>query len=360
MTVSLSSPPLHVANLHSRVTSTLSAFVDDQRATLARISPQLAPVADTLRAFLLGGGKRLRPAFCYWGWRGAGGADCAQIVTAATSLELLQACALIHDDYIDGSDTRRGQPAVHRRFEALHQAAGWQGSAAGFGAAAAILLGDLCLSYSDELFNRCGLPAERVLAARPLVDLMRAEVMAGQYLDVVEQAVGGGSVERAEQVIRFKAAGYTVQRPLQIGAALAGADQRQLAAYSAYGLPLGEAFQLRDDLLGVFGDPEETGKPAGDDLREGKRTVLIAMALERADAGQRDLLRRLLGDPLLDDAGVAGLRTTILATGAVRRVEALIERRTRQALDALAEAPIAEQARLVLAELAVAATTRRL
>ncbi len=361
MAVSLPPAPSHVARLRERVEHVLATFLREREGLLVDISPRLEPAAGALRDFVLGGGKRLRPAFCYWGWRGAGGVDGEEIVVAATALELLQASALIHDDYMDGSDTRRGLPSVHRRFEAMHAEQGWNGSPAAFGAAAAILLGDLCLSFSDEMFCGCGLPAERVRAAKPLFDVMRAEVMAGQYLDVVEQAVGGGSVERARTVIRFKAAKYTVERPLHIGAALAGAPPQLLAAYSAYGLPLGEAFQLRDDVLGVFGDPAETGKPAGDDLREGKRTVLVAMALERADARQRACLRDLLGEPLLDPAGVDELRSVIVATGALDRVEELIERGTADALAALDAAPIRDtRARTALADLAVAATTRRL
>jgi geranylgeranyl diphosphate synthase, type I len=351
--------PLEVEDLRGRIDVALRGFVQRQAETLAGVGEPLAPVARALSDFLLDGGKRLRPAFCYWGWRGAGGGPEEPIVTAATSLELLQACALIHDDLMDGSDTRRGLPAVHRRFAALHERSGWLGSADGFGAAAAILLGDLCLSWSDEMFDRCGLPAQRLRRAKPVYDLMRTELMAGQYLDVLEQAVGGGSVERSLRVIRYKSAKYTIERPLHVGAALAGAPDELLDAYSAYGLPLGEAFQLRDDVLGVFGDPAETGKPAGDDLREGKRTVLVAMALERADGTQAALVRDLLGDPGLDADGVDRLRQVIVDTGTLDEVEKLIDRRTGDCMAALEAAPVAAPARTVLADLATAATARR-
>jgi geranylgeranyl diphosphate synthase type I len=330
--------PLDVEDLRSRVNAALRRFLDQQRASLAAIGEPVEPVSGALRDFLLDGGKRLRPAFCYWGWRGADGPVGEEIVTAATSLELLQACALIHDDLMDGSDTRRGLPAIHRRFAALHEHSAWLGSADGFGAAAAILLGVLCLCWSDEMFVGCGLPAASVRRGKTLFDMMRTELMAGQYLDVREQAVGGGSVERAQRVIRFKSAKYTIERPL---------------------LPLGEAFQLRDDVLGVFGDPAETGKPAGDDLREGKRTVLVAMALQRADKRQAGLVRQLLGDPLLDEDGVDRLREVIQETGAVTEVETMIERLTAKSLGALDAAPVAGPARAVLTDLAAAATTRR-
>ena len=258
---------------------------------------------------------------------------------------------------MDGSDTRRGQPSAHRRFSALHRGSSWLGSPEAFGTGAAILLGDLCLSWSDELLFGSGLPAEALLRAKPVYDVMRTELMAGQYLDLLEQARGGGSVERALRVVRYKAAKYTIERPLHLGATLAGADPELLDVYTAYGLPLGEAFQLRDDVLGVFGDPTETGKPAGDDLREGKRTVLIATAVERATPAQAAQLRRHLGDPGLTAEGVDALREVIEATGALPAVEALIRSLTAQALDTLDGVP--EPARTALGRLAVAATMRR-
>jgi geranylgeranyl diphosphate synthase type I len=259
---------------------------------------------------------------------------------------------------MDGSDTRRGLPAAHRRFATLHRGNEWLGSSEAFGVGAAILLGDLCLSWADELLMSCGLPADAVLRAKPVYDVMRTELMGGQYLDLLEQAMGGGSEARAMRVVRYKAAKYTIERPLHLGAALAGAPDDVVVAYSGYGLPLGEAFQLRDDVLGVFGDPAETGKPAGDDLREGKRTVLVAAAVEAASPAQAALLRRHLGDPALDAEGVARLREVITDTGALGHVERLIAALTDQCFQALAAAPIDEAARGVLGGLAHAATSR--
>jgi geranylgeranyl diphosphate synthase type I len=350
--------PLDTEDVRVRVQKALDEFLAAQVPVLDEVSDELAPVVDALTG-LLAGGKRLRPAFCYWGWRGAGGEDVPAIVDAATSLELLQACALIHDDVMDGSDTRRGQPAVHRRFASLHRGSSWLGDPEGFGVGAAILLGDLCLSWADEKLFSTDLPAETLLRAKPVYDLMRTELMAGQYLDLLEQAMGGGSTDRASRVIRYKSAKYTIERPLHLGAVLAGAPQELLDAYSGYGLPLGEAFQLRDDVLGVFGDPEETGKPAGDDLREGKRTVLIAAALDRASPAQAALVRRHLGDPSLGTEGVDDLRAVIQESGALDHVEALVTQRTEEALAALDAGPVEEPARDVLARLAIAATARR-
>jgi geranylgeranyl diphosphate synthase type I len=348
----------HHKTLRDRVDKALHEFLQSAVAPLAGISPDLAPFGAVTEAFVMDGGKRLRPAFCYWGFRSAGGEDSDAVVRAAASLELLQACALVHDDVIDASDTRRGAPSVHRRFAATHRAAGWHGDPEAFGAAAAILLGDLALIWADTMLAESGVAPAALQRAFSVWDTMRVEVMCGQYLDVVEQARGGGSVERALRVARFKSAKYTVERPLHLGAALAGADADLLSALTDYGLPIGEAFQLRDDVLGVYGDPAETGKPAGDDLREGKRTVLVAFALDAANDAQQESLRRLLGDPALDEDGVTILRDIIAATGALDRVEQLIAERYDQAHRALQSDLIHPDAADALAQLAHAATRR--
>jgi len=354
----MSTAPLDREDLRQRVEKALAGFLSGQASRLDAVSGALVPIQDAIGEFLLTGGKRMRPAFCYWGFRGAGGIDTDAAISASACLELLQACALIHDDVMDGSDTRRGKPAMHRRFAALHRGEDWHGDPEGFGLSAAVLLGDLCLIWADELLNTYGMPAEALLRAQPVYDEMRVELMAGQYLDLLEQALGGGTVESALRVARYKSAKYTIEKPLHLGAVLAGAGPDVLEGYSGYGLPLGEAFQLRDDILGVFGDPSETGKPAGDDLREGKRTALIAMALAEASTGQTAVVRRHLGDPRLSQAGVDELRQVICDTGALDKVEALISELMDDSLAALGAAPVEAEARGVLEELALAATAR--
>ncbi len=350
--------PVDHADLRSRVQRSLTGFLDRQRRALVGIDAALVPVADAVERFVLGGGKRLRPAFAYWGYLGAGGPDSDQVVHAVSALELVQASALIHDDLIDASATRRGEPAIHRRFATLHSDSGWAGSAEQFGAASAILLGDLCLVWSDEMLRSSGLDPIVLGRARVDFDDMRTEVIAGQYLDVHAQATTDTSEHRAHTVARYKSAKYTVERPLLFGGALADGGTAIRDCYSRYGLALGEAFQLRDDVLGVFGDPAQTGKPAGDDLREGKHTFLVAAAFAAASPAAADRLRAGLGDPTLDPAGVEELRDIITATGAARRAEQRINELTDAALDALTGVELAGGAGERLIALAAVATCR--
>lgn len=342
--------------LRDRFDSALEAFLDE------RIADQRLPGMDAalahLRSYVLAGGKRVRPAFCYWGWRGAGGEDSNEIVKAAAALELLHVFALIHDDIMDGSDTRRGQPAMHRQLAALHASSSWSGSSDAFGVAGGILVGDLCMAWADELLHSSGLDEARIWAGRPVYSRMRTEMMAGQYLDMAETARGPSSVERSLLVVLYKAAKYTVESPLLLGGVLAGASPELLAAYSEFGVPLGEAFQLRDDVIGVFGDPAVTGKSVLDDLREGKPTVLMAYATEHATPAQRGRIRALHGEPELTEDGAAELRAIIRDTGALAAVEHMISTRTQQSLAALAAAPLTPDVRRPLHDLAVAATRR--
>ncbi|WP_332662547.1 polyprenyl synthetase family protein [Aeromicrobium sp.] len=334
----------------TRIDHTLESFVAGQRELLSELGPDLEGLADAAIGFVAGG-KRLRPQFCYAGWLVAGGdPDEPGIVTAAAALEWLQASALVHDDLMDGSDTRRGRPSVHRAFEGLHRAESRHGDPVGFGTSAAVLLGDLLLSWCDELFRSNGLP--HTDKAFGFLDLCKTEVVAGQFLDVAGQTRESLSVAEAMTVVRYKSAKYTVERPLHIGAALAGADPDLIAALTDVALPLGEAFQLRDDVLGVFGDPDLTGKPAGDDLREGKRTVLVARTAELTDDAGRELLRTSLGT----SDGVEAVRDLIRTSGALAAVEediARLEASADEAIDRLGPG-----ARDVLGPLALTATRR--
>jgi geranylgeranyl diphosphate synthase type I len=347
------------AGFRDRVQSALDTFLDEQAGRLAPLGPDAARLLDEAR-LSVSGGKRFRAAFCDWGPPGGppdrpGDEDA--LIRACAALELLHASALVHDDLMDASDTRRGRPATHRQFASDHHVAGWRGDREQYGAAAAILLGDLLLSWADELLRRCGLPLEQVSPALDVFDLCRSEVIAGQFLDVSVQARGLADVEAAMTVLRYKSAKYSIERPLHIGAGLAGATADQIEQLTRFGLPLGEAFQLRDDLLGVFGDPAETGKPAGDDLVEGKRTVLVALALDGASPAAAHRLDAALGTPL-GAADVDELRGIIEDSGARAQVEAVIGQLADHAVEALQAADVDERARVVLTELAAAATQR--
>ena len=351
------------ATLADRVSAELAAFLTERAGLLGDISADLGLLAQAARAAVLTGGKRLRPTFAYWGWRcvhPAAAAGEAELVRAAAGLELLHACALVHDDVMDSSDTRRGQPAAHVRLGRFHREQGWPGSAQAFGAAGAILVGDLLLSWAEEVFTSAigCLPPDRARAATAEFDLMRTELVAGQFLDMLAQARGAFDPDEAVRVIEFKTSKYTVQRPLLLGANAAGGPPALLEALTAYGLLIGEAFQLRDDLLGVFGNPAQTGKPAGDDLREGKRTLLVALAFQAADPAQRGLLESGVGDPALSADGVARLREVLEQTGAHERVEQRIVQRAGEAARCLTGAPLQPEAAQALLELAQAAAHR--
>jgi len=353
-----SEPKATLLSVRSAVEEELGIFLNREAAYLNSISTELSPVSDSLTSFLLDSGKRLRPLFAYAGFLASGGSLDKPVIRAMASLELLQACALIHDDLMDGSDTRRGKPSIHRHFESKHVQDDLDGFAPHYGLSAAVLLGDLALVWSDQMLNSAGLTTEQLARLLPYYNEMRVELMAGQFLDIHEQTQKSTSVDRSMKIARYKSGKYTIERPLHLGAAMASAPAEIFTALSAYGLPLGEAFQLRDDLLGVFGDPSVTGKPAGDDLREGKRTALIAMTNDRQSEAQRELARTYFGKPDLDADGVALLREIIESTGARAELEATIERLTDQALTAAQAAVFTEDGNAMLIELANIATKR--
>jgi geranylgeranyl diphosphate synthase type I len=353
-----SEPKATLLSVRSAVEEELGIFLNREAAYLNSISTELSPVSDSLSTFLLDSGKRLRPMFAYAGFLASGGSLEKPVIRAMASLELLQACALIHDDLMDGSDTRRGKPSIHRHFESRHVQDDLDGFAPQYGLSAAVLLGDLALVWSDQMLNSAGLTSEQFSRLLPYYNEMRVELMAGQFLDIHEQTQKTTSVDRSMKIARYKSGKYTVERPLHLGAAMATAPAEIFTALSDYGLPLGEAFQLRDDLLGVFGDPSVTGKPAGDDLREGKRTVLIAMTNDRQTESQREIARKHFGKPDLDAEGVALLREIIESTGARAELEVTIERLTEQALTAAQSAVFTEDGNAMLVELANIATKR--
>lgn len=357
-------PTLGSAEFVASVEAALVAFFADRRPSVSALGSVFEEAADTLEAFVLRGGKRTRPAFAWHGWLGAGGdedsAEADAVRKACAALELVQACALVHDDIIDSSRTRRRFPTVHVDFEQRHRERGWSGDPAHFGVGVAILIGDLALAWADDMVHAAGLDEAALARFAPVWAAMRTEVLGGQLLDINGEAGRDDSVEAAMRINRYKTAAYTVERPLHLGAAIAGADDGLISAYRTFGTDIGLAFQLRDDLLGVFGDPEVTGKPSGDDLREGKRTVLLAEALRRADATDHTaaaLLRDSIGTDL-DAEDVERLRAVLVELGAVDDVEQRIADLTERGLAALETSSATPAAKQTLRGMALAATRR--
>lgn len=378
-------PPWQLTTVAARVESRLEQLFDDEMGRWKGLDWRLAEAIEELAAVVRSGGKRLRAAFCYWGWRGqaelagapgagtggpvgAGpvGLDDGAVIDVGSAFELLQAFALIHDDIMDDSATRRGRPTVHMSQARRLSEQGWRGEPRRFGEGVAILIGDLSHAYADQLMSGANPVARRIW------DDLRIELNLGQYLDLRSAASGQLDRDTARQVSMFKSALYTIVRPLQLGAALAlppqevarlstgpgplapgapGTRPGVMELLERYGRPLGRAFQLRDDLLGVLGDEQQVGKPVGDDLREGKPTELVALAMERADPAQLRLLGRI-GERALSADDVAAIVAVLVGTGAVADIEARIAGLVAESVAALDELPFGSESRNALASLA--------
>ncbi|MEU5689472.1 geranylgeranyl pyrophosphate synthase [Streptomyces venezuelae] len=342
----------------------LREFFAARRAEAAAISPAYTATVAELESYVLRGGKRIRPTFARLGWLGAGGngegPSAWAVLRTCAALELLHASALIHDDVIDAAPTRRGAAAAHVMFADHHRARCWSGEADLFGTGAAILIGDLAQAWADDMIRTSGLPATAQERIAPIWSALRTEVLCGQLLDLTAEASAAEDIDTPLLVNHYKTASYTVERPLHIGAAIAGADSELIAAYRAFGLDIGIAFQLRDDLLGVFGTPQETGKPSGGDLIQGKRTVLFALALRYADDRDPDaakFLRTKIGTDVTADE-LDTMRAIITDVGAVAHVERDITARTERALAALETSRTGAEAKDQLRALAISATQR--
>ncbi|WP_150254354.1 polyprenyl synthetase family protein [Nocardiopsis deserti] len=340
--------------LRARVDTELREFARRETDRLVAIDADLLPVAEQLDVAVTGG-KRLRASFCYWGWRAAGQPDSDALVRAAAAMELVHAAAVVHDDLIDESPTRHGVPSAH---VALRTAFAGRARPHAGSRALALLTGDLLMSWAAELFLCCGLPSAYLSRARELWLVMARELIAGECLEVLRTG-SPPDTGRSLQVIRYKTAKYTVEHPLRIGGALAGAPGSMMEAFTAYGLPLGEAFQLRDDLLGLFGDPERTGKSNLDDVRGNRPTVLLAETWAAAAPAERRELRGLLGRRGLDGEGLSRVRSIMRRTGAPERVEEMIDQRVRAATSALARADLPGEAAAALSQMVASASDRR-
>jgi geranylgeranyl diphosphate synthase type I len=337
--------------LVDRVDRELDRFLREQRKGLAGDDPHSGTIFDELERVISSGGKRLRPVFCCLGYRATGAGIEERTIRAAAALELLHTFAIVHDDVMDRSRTRRGSPATWVHLADLHRVGGMLGDPEQWGVSGAVLVGDLALVLAGRALHEAGFPAERIVPALERYDRMRAEVVIGQYLDVLAAHRGTADEAEARRIALLKSGGYTVEGPLHIGALLAGGSEEVLACLSAYGIPLGEAFQLRDDVLGVFGDPAVTGKDRDSDLREGKRTVLVARAAAATDSEDRAFLETRLGHPDLTDEEVERARAILERSGARESVVALIDDRVASARAALRAGDLDPEADRLLDEL---------
>jgi geranylgeranyl diphosphate synthase, type I len=340
--------PLSLAGIAQRVEVRLREVIAAEEQRWGALDPVLIDPFDAIRTLVLSGGKRLRPSFCHWGYVGAGGdPDDQRLIDAGAALELLHAFALFHDDVMDGSATRRGEATVHTVHEQRH-GGNWAGEARRYGEGVAILVGDLTFVYADQLMHGAIGPAWDIW------NELRIELNIGQYLDIVGSAHRERRWDKARQICRYKSGKYTIERPLHLGAMLAAPQRREelLPQLSAYGLPLGDAFQMRDDVLGVFGETAVTGKPVADDLREGKPTPLLALACAAATPAQMQILDRV-GATDLTEHDIAQMQQVIVDSGALTQLEQTITELTDQALGSLHGMNLSPVARRELEQLAM-------
>lgn len=352
-------PPACI-ELAGRVDRELERFLATQRETMAKRDPAVVPVFAELDRVIGSGGKRLRPLFCCLGHRASGAVVGNEAVRAAAALELLHTFAIVHDDVMDRSRSRRGAPASWIHLAEEHRRAGHMGDPDGYGLSGAVLAGDMALVLADRALMESGFPTERLVPALRRYDRMRVEVVAGQYLDVLAAHRGSADEREARRIAVLKSGGYTVEGPLQIGAILGGGAPGLLACLSAYGVTLGEAFQLRDDVLGVFGDPAVTGKDRDSDLREGKRTVLLAKAVAAASRGDRRFLETRIGRPDLTGPELERARTLIESSGALDATLVLIDELVVRAKSALDGVRMPKDASALLTEVADVVAVRKL
>ena len=336
----------------------LNAFLDEKLSEASKIHPEVTVLVEEIRRFVAAGGKRVRPAFAYAAYISSGGRSLEAILYASASLELLHAFALIHDDIIDNSDLRRGKPSVHKVFEDFHHKRGLKGDVKNFGLSSAILAGDLAITFADELLNTAPFPAERIRRAKRYYDLMKKQVLYGQYLDVLVPLKKEVTEKDVLTIIEYKTAKYTVERPLHIGASLSGADEDYFKLFSSYGIPLGQSFQMQDDIMGTFSSAEKIGKPVDSDIKEGKQTMLVVKAYEFSKKAEREFLDTVLGDDKASDKDIEGVRDIIRTSGALTYCHELSNALIKKAKKSIEKARFEEDGKKFLLEAADYLLTR--
>ncbi len=345
-----------LVDFRAELESELTAWLGRKRRELTAEVGEADELVAKLDQYVLRSGKRLRPALLFYAYRACGGAERDAVIPAALAVELLHTYLLIHDDIMDRAPTRRGEPTAHLVFRAEHRERGWRGDPGHHGESSAILLGDLAHCYAEELFSAAlirqpPLPAEQATRLRSCFATMCQEVITGQYLEFTAVHRHDLTAEDLLQVLRMKSGRYSVERPIQLGALFAGAPDAVLEPLSEFGLLVGEAFQLHDDLLGMFGDRAAVGKPVGGDLVEGKYTLLVHQALSSAGTDDARQLRSALGNADLEPAEIERATDIIRRSGAADRVVAMVESRHAEAARILGELPLEENGKRFLAGL---------
>src|SRR3989344_3332312 len=336
----------------------LNAYLDEKIAEASKIHPETTVLGEEIRRFVAAGGKRVRPAFAYSAYVASSGRSFEAILYASAALELLHAFALIHDDIIDKADLRRGEPSVHKAFEYFHKNRKFKGSSQKFGIDTAILVGDLALSFADELLNTAPFPAERIRRAKNYYDLMKKQVIYGEYLDVLAPNKGGVSEKDLLTILEYKTAKYTIERPLHIGAALAGSDEENFKVFTDYGVPLGQAFQIQDDIMGTFSSEGKIGKPVDSDLKEGKQTLLVIKAYEFSKGKDRQMLRKVICNKKAVQENIEKARDIIRNSGSLEYSQKLSSRLIDHAKQVIYQAKLVDEGRAYLLEAADYLLTR--
>ncbi len=326
----------------------LLAFLAAKRIEASEINPEAALLVDEIIRFSENGGKRVRPAFMYSGYVAAGGKSFEAILFATMAVELLHTFALIHDDIIDNSDLRRGQPTTHKQFEKLHQEKKLLGNRKEYALSTAILTGDLALSFSEEVLTSSPFPQERIKRARYFFDQMKEQVVYGEYLDVLGGYKKSLTEDEVLQILDYKTAKYTVERPLHIGAMLSGADYELIEVYSRYGIPFGQAFQMQDDIVGTFGTEEEIGKPADSDIKEGKKTLLLSCAYDNASVAEKKVLEAIVGKKTATREEIEKVKKIMKRAGAYDYCVRLARQLLQQSRAAVASVKLTEEGKWYL------------
>ncbi|OGY21732.1 MAG: hypothetical protein A2126_00780 [Candidatus Woykebacteria bacterium GWB1_45_5] len=338
----------------------LDAYFTEKIREAALVDPESVVLVEEVRRFVQNGGKKIRPAFAYAGYIACGGRSHDAILYASSAIEVMHAFALIHDDIIDKADLRRGNPSVHRVFEDFHKRRNFTGSPEDFGLVAALLAGDLAFSFADELLNTAPFPAERIRRAKNYFDLNKKQVIFGEYLDVLASVKKQISEADVLKILEYKTAKYTMERPLHIGACLAGAEEEALTIFSNYAIPLGQAFQIQDDILGTFGQEEQTGKPTDSDIKEGKKTLLVIKAYEFSGPAERKILDEVLGKRKANEKEIENVRAIIRSSGALEYSQNLANRLIKQAKEAIYEEKLEGEGKAYLLQAADYLLTRQL